>query len=199
MTRTPVTRGTSPPRRRSRTPGRSTTTRSPTTTGCRTSTRRSAARRWSGCRRWSRPSASWPSATCDAFSDFPWAPASIASRRAREATTGSTRWSSTANTPASATGCSRRCTANGIHARPLWTPMHLLADVPRLPAFARCRSPKTCTRAASTCRAARSWPPASKRREQELMARVWSSSRSTARRRGGNIWRRELISPTSPC
>ena len=36
--------------------------------------------------------------------------ASIASRRAREATTGSTRWCSTANTPASATGCWRRCT-----------------------------------------------------------------------------------------
>ena len=52
------------------------------------------------------------------------------------------------------------CMRHGIRARPLWTPMHLLADVPRLPACAAATWPKTCMRAASTCRAARSWPRA---------------------------------------
>ncbi len=59
---------------------------------------------------------------------------STASRRARAATTGSTRWCSTANLPASATGCSGELHAHGVRSRPLWTPMHLLPmyrDCPR--------------------------------------------------------------------
>ena len=82
---------------------------------------------------------------------------SSASRRARGAITGSTRWCWTASLPPTATACWVSCTPMACGpAR--YGPRCICF---RCTATARARRwmlPRTCTRAVSTCRAARSWP-----------------------------------------